>query len=503
MMTSITSSASMVALVQASTTLPIMLFSLLSGAIADSLDRRKVMLSAQIFMLLTSGMLAIFAWTGLITPWLLLGFTFLIGCGTAFNNPSWQATVGDVVPREDLPSAVLLNSVGFNVTRSVGPALGGAIVAAAGAAAAFAVNALSYIGLIVVLLRWQPVHTPRIVPRERLGGAMLAGMRYVSMSPNILSVMLRGFMFGLTAIAVLALLPLVARHLITGGALVYGVLLGAFGVGAVVGAFISRPLRKRLTNEILVRCAFVAFAACAAVTAISASIWITGLALMLGGAAWVLSLSLFNTTVQLSTPRWVVGRALSMYQMASFGGMAAGSWIWGYVAERFSPETALLLAAAGMLFGAALGLKFGLAAATPSNLDPLGRWHEPHVTLDILPQSGPIAITVNYRIAEQEVPMFHVAMADRQRVRRRDGARQWTLMRDMEDPTLWTESFKLATWSDYVRFHTRTTKDDAPIGERIRALHQGDIPPVVKRMLVRHPGRSRIELVDRTPLDIH
>ncbi|MGH6781717.1 MAG: MFS transporter, partial [Sphingomonadaceae bacterium] len=222
LMTSLAKSPALVALVQSSTTLPIMLLSLWAGAVADNLDRRIVMLCAQGFMLAVSLVLALCAWTGVLTPWLLLGFTFLIGCGTAVNGPAWQASVGDMVPRPVLPSAVAYNSMGFNIARSVGPAIGGLIVAAAGPAAAFAVNAVSYIGLIVVLARWRPERPPRLLPRETLGIAMAAGVRYVAMSPTLRTVMLRASLFGIAASAVPALMPLVARDLITGGPLTYG-----------------------------------------------------------------------------------------------------------------------------------------------------------------------------------------------------------------------------------------------------------------------------------------
>ena len=497
LMTSISDSASMVALVQASTTLPIMVFSLMSGALADGFNRRDIILAAQLFMFLVSVGLAVCAWLGLITPWLLLGFTFLIGCGVAFNNPAWQAAVGDIVPRQDVPAAVLLNSVSFNVMRSVGPAIGGAIVAAAGAAAAFAVNAFSYLGLITVLFRWQPERPKNDLPRERLLIAMTTGVRYVAMSPNIAKVLMRGFVFGLTTIVILALLPLVVRHLLQGDALVYGALLGAFGVGAVVGAFVSAPLRERLSNEVLVRWTFVAFALCAAVTAISASAWLTGSVLLLGGGAWVIALSLFNTTVQISTPRWVVGRAMSLYQMAIFGGMAFGSWLWGSIAESYSPGTALLAAAAGMLVGAGVGLRVPLPSRAILNLDPLNRWKEPRVALDIVPRSGPISINVEYQIDEASVPEFLDLMAERHRIRRRDGAQQWTLMRDMENPGVWVERFEMPTWVDYVRLHTRTTQADAPVSDRIRALHRGDGLPRVRRMLIRNTARNRA--VDAEP----
>src|SRR3546814_517417 len=227
LMTALTTSENLVALVQASTALPIMLFSVIAGALADSVDRRKVMLTAQFMMLAASILLTVFAHSGWLTPWLLLTFTFVIGCGTALHNPSWQASVGDVVPRLDLPAAVSLNSAGFNITRSVGPALGGVIVAAAGAASAFAINAMSYFALIYVLLRWKPSLPKNPLPRETLGSAISAGFRYVAMSPNLEKVMFRGFLFGVSAGSVLALLPLVVRDILRGGPLIYGIMFGA------------------------------------------------------------------------------------------------------------------------------------------------------------------------------------------------------------------------------------------------------------------------------------
>ena len=244
MMTSLVGSPQMVALVQASNALPFMLLALLAGAVADNLDRRRVMLAAQCFMLTVSVTLALFAWQGWLTPWLLLTFTFLIGCGTAMNGPAWQASVGEIVRRDQLPDAVGLNSAGFNLARSAGPAIGGAIVAAAGVAVAFLVNAMSYLGLIAVLLRWKPNSAPRLLPREGLFTAMAAGLRYVAMSPNLRTVTLRSCVFGLTANALPALMPIVAKDLVKGGALTYGILLGAFGVGAVLGGLGSVWLRR-------------------------------------------------------------------------------------------------------------------------------------------------------------------------------------------------------------------------------------------------------------------
>jgi MFS family permease len=501
MMTTITDSAHMVALVQASTTLPIMVFSLAAGAVADSFNRRRVMLVAQAFMLTVSVSLTVAAWMGVLTPWTLLAFTFLIGCGVALNNPAWQASVGDMVPRAHLPAAVALNSVGFNLTRSVAPAIGGLIVATAGAAAAFAVNAMSYLGLIGVLYAWRPEVVPSTLPRERLGPAMGTGLRYVAMSPNILKVVLRAFLFGLTAVAVMALLPLVARHLVQGGPLTYGGLLGAFGLGAIGGAFVGGRLREAVSSEWIARLAFLGFAVCAAVLALSPRIWTTAAGMAVGGAAWVLALALFNTTVQLSTPRWVVGRALALYQTAVFGGMALGSWLWGGVAEAHGTSEALLWAAGAMLASGLVGLSLPLPARAELDLDPLNRWTEPEVRLELTPRSGPVKINVEYLIDEADVPRFLDLMAERQRIRRRDGARAWTLLRDLEDPRLWVETYQTPTWLDYIRHNQRRTKADADSVDRLRELHRGPEPPRVQRRIIRQATRFSGEPHPKAPID--
>ena len=485
MMTSIATSSYQVALVQASTTLPIMLFALVAGAIADGFDRRKVMLTAQSFMLVVSVLLAVFTYLGLMTPWTLLAFTFLIDCGTALNSPSWQASVGDMVPRAKVPAAVALNSMGFNITRSVGPAIGGIIVAAFGPAAAFAVNALSYIGLVTVMARWKRDEPASPLPRESLGAAMGAGLRYVAMSPNIGKVLARGAAFGATSGAVLALLPLVARDVVKGDALTYGIMLGAFGVGAVCGALTSMRLRQMLSSETMVRAAFAGFALCSLDCALSTHAWLTAIGLAVGGACWVIALSHFNTTEQMSTPRWVVGRVLSIYQMATFGGIALGSWIWGVVADSHGAPAALIAAAVAMLAGGALGVLLPLPQHTPLNLDPLNRFREPALALDLQPRSGPIAIMIEFIIREDDVPEFLALMTERGRIRRRDGARNWVIARDLEHPDVWLETYHTPTWLDYIRHNTRITQADAAITERIRELHVGPDQPRVRRWIER------------------
>ncbi len=484
MMTSI-GSTQMVALVQASVTLPIMLLSLPAGAMADTFDRRKMMLAAQGFMLTVSVALTLCAWAGLITPWVLLLFTFLIGCGTALNGPAWQSSVGEMVPRADLPGAVALNSMGFNLARSVGPAIGGIIVAAAGAAAAFTVNALSYIGLIVVLLRWKPERPARTLPREGLRVAMGAGLRYGVMSGRIGSVLLRSVTFGFAASAVLALMPLVARHGVSGGPLTYGLLLGAFGAGAVGGAVSTAYLRSRLTNEMMVRWSCLGFAL--ATIAFGLSPWLAAsmAALAVAGAGWVLTLSTFNVTVQLSAPRWVVGRMLALYQVAVFGGMALGSWVWGLAAASEGLPVALCAAGALQILCALIGLRLPLPSTSGLNLEPVSRWTAPDLAVDIQQRSGPIVITIEYIIDESDIDEFLAAMADRRRIHRRDGARHWTLMRDLADPRLWVERYHLPTWLDYIRHNHRITQSDIALTDHARALHRGDGGPRIRRLIER------------------
>ncbi len=503
MMTMITASGDMVALVQTSTALPIMLFSLVSGALADSFDRRRVMLTAQCFMLAVSALLSAFAFFGLLSPWLLLLFTFLLGCGTALNNPSWQASVGDMVPRADLPGAVTLNSVGFNITRSVGPALGGIIVAAAGAAAAFAVNTVSYFALIYALVRWKPSYPVSTLPREALGSAIFAGLRYISMSPNLQKVMLRGLVFGVSASSILALLPIVALELVVGGPLTYGLMLGSFGIGAIGGAVLNARLRERFSSETIVRLSFAGFALSAGIAAYSPISALTCAGLVISGACWVLALSLFNTIVQLSTPRWVVGRALSLYQTVTFGGIAGGSWLWGLAADSYGVANALLLSAVVMLFGIVIGLKFSMPAFASLNLDPLNRFTEPSLGLDITPRSGPVVIQVDYEIDDSDVPEFLMLMGERRRIRIRDGARNWALMRDLEKPGHWTETYHTPTWVEYIRHNQRRTQVDGENTDRLRALHRGEAAPHVHRMIERQAIPPSDDVFFKAHIDLH
>ena len=492
-MTTLTDSQSMVALVTASTSLPIVGLSLFAGVLADNYDRRRIMLVAQMVMLTAASGLTFAAHFGLLTPWMLLAFTFFIGCGTALNNPSWQASVGDIVPREQVPAAVMANGMSFNMMRSIGPALGGLIIVAAGASAAFAMNALSYVALIVALLLWRRTAQPQLLPRERFTRATSAGFHYVSLSPNLLSIILRGLLFGATAVSVQALLPLIARDLLGGSASTYGFLLGFFGLGAVAGALGNARIRNRFDNESIVRSTFLGTALGTLLLASGHSQLLAAIALLICGACWVTTNALLNVSLQLSTPRWVVGRALSFYMMGNATGMVLGSWVWGLVAEAHGLQLALLVSVATILVGALAGYKLPLPEFSTLNLDPLNKFIAPTLAVQLKPQTGPIMITIDFNIGEKDIPAFLEAMSTRRRIRKRDGARRWSLLRDLEQPEIWTEKYYVATWVEYIRHNQRRTVSDAATSETLRQLHQGKNPPRVRRMIERQTVPKQAE----------
>jgi MFS family permease len=499
MMTSIAPSPDMVALVQASTTLPIMLLSLASGATADIWDRRLVMLIAQVAMLTVALALTVITYRGQITPWTLLTLTFLLGCGVALYGPAWQSSVGEQVPRSDLPAAVALNSVSFNIARTAGPAIGGVIVAKAGPPAAFLVNAVSYVSLIVVLCLWRRPRPAPFLPPENMLMAMGAGIRYTRLSPEIRTVLIRGVVFGILGSSIWALMPLIARDLLGGDAVTYGVLLGSFGIGAVLGALVSTVLRKRYTNEVIVRWSTVGFGVGSMLTSISSWHALSMPALMLGGASWVLALSTFNVTVQVSSPRWVVGRTVAIYQMVTFGGLATGSWLSGLVAREFGLARCLLVTGALMAVSAALGKRLPLSQPEGLNLDP-GRTisSESRAQLDRLLDTGPVVVTVEYRIAVEDAEPFRIAMHELRRIRRRDGAKRWSLMQDMTAPEIWIERYHSPNWVEHLRRHHRFTVSDREIERKALDFHQGPEPPHVRHLIERRTDEPVGEMTATT-----
>jgi len=495
MMTSLTDSKQMVALIQSSIHLPMMAFSFLSGVIADSFDRRNVMLFAQAFGMIAAGSLFISAYTEILTPWSLLALSFLVGAGMAMHSPSWQSSIVDIIGnRESLPAAVGLNSMGTNVVRSIGPALGGFLVAAVGTAAAFLFNALTYVFVIAALLIWKSPQRKTKLPREPIVIAVNNGLRYVLMSPNIQRLQLRGFVFGMAAVSANALLPIIVRTELQQTATFFGFLLGCFGFGAVGAALLNPRLRQKFESETIVRMACVATGLALLAIALVPHPAVLSVAQLAAGASWVMALNLFNVTIQLSTPRWVVGRALSLYNTCTFAGMGLGAYIWGTIAAASSSSMALICAAGVVSIGALIGLFLPLPKYGVDNLEPLNRFKEPLIELDITPRSGPIVITLDYEVDQAKVEEFLSIMSERRRMHLRDGAYNWALMRDIENPQHWTERFCVPTWLEYVRHNERRTIADGELGSALRKLINGK--PVIRRQVERQTVTSPEALPD-------
>lgn len=501
LMTSLSGSAEMVALVQTAAGLPVAIFALAAGAIADTYDRRSVMLVALSMTLSVSVILAVCEVTGVLTANLLLALTFLIGCCLALYLPAWQTSVSDQVPREDLPAAISLNSLAFNIARSLGPALGGAVVTIGGAAAAFATNALCYLGLIGVVAAWRrPVKTTNL-PRERILPAMQTGLRYVWLSPRMRAMLVRALAFGFGGSSVNALLPLVARDLIQGGPFTYGLLLGSFGAGSVVGALSMPRLRRGMLGDSVVKYTAAAFGTAAAVVGFSPWMPLTMAALGVAGFCWVLALSTLNVTLQMAAPRWVVGRALASFQMVLFAGVAGGSWVWGRFAEDVALPAALAVSGATLAATMLLGARWRVPQTAADNLEPAAAWTELDLRTEIDPTTGPVILFVEYAVSEERVPGFLNAMAELRQIRRRDGARRWTLLQDLADPEKWIERFESPTWADHLHRHGRGTVADREIEERVMAFHHGVDAPRVRQLIARDPsvGGASAEADEATP----
>jgi MFS family permease len=490
LMTTLAGTPDLVAAVQTATYAPILLFALLAGTLADLWDRRRVLLLAQLWTVLMSVGLAWASGLGLVTPTVLLLFTFLIGAGMALTGPAWQASVREIVPQEELAAAVTLNAIAMNFARAVGPAIGGAVVAAAGAGAAFSLNAASTLALAVALLWWRREVPKDDLPRERVGSAVVTGLRYVAETKGLRAVLARGMVFGLAASAALALLPLVARDRLGGGPLVYGLLLGAFGLGALAGAFLVHRLRQRHGAERVVTALAGVFGGALLVLGLVPSFLpAVAVALALAGAAWLGSFSTFNIAVQMSTALWVQARVLALYQATIFGSMAAGSWLWGEVAGATSLETAHLVAGGLLLLSLALHRRFRLPGGEAPDLRPR-RLPAIELAFPFDREAGPVLVLVEYRVPLPNAGEFVRAMDAVGHVRKRDGAWRWHLFQDTSDAEHWYEAFTVASWLDYLRQRRRGTAADELILDRARGYLDPGFRPLVRRMIARGPETS-------------
>jgi MFS family permease len=493
----------MVALVQTALMLPVALISTPAGAIADMFDRRVVGLVALAIAVFGAVLLTAVAWLGLMTPNLLLALCFTVGSGMALFGPAWQASVSEQVPTQALPSAVALNGISYNIARSFGPAIGGVIVAAAGALAAFATNALAYLPLICVLFLWRRTKEPSRLPPERLARAVISGVRYILNSPSIRVLLVRTLVTGVVGGSVAALMPLATRDLLHGGAQTYGVMLGAFGLGAVTGALNVSALRSRFGAETAIRLCVIMMGVAVAIVALSRSSLITGVVLLFAGAGWTASVTLFNVGIQLAAPRWVAGRALAAYQAAISGGIAIGSWIWGSTAGLVGVKGALLASSVALILSSLLGLWMRMPAVRGPNEQSRDLLEDPEVRLSLTSRSGPIVVEIEYRVSPKKARLFYTVMQHVQLSRKRNGAYGWSIARDLADPELWTERYHCPTWHDYLRQRNRSTDSERALHERANEFHIGPEPIRIHRMLERPVGsvRWKDETPDRSTTD--
>ena len=483
LMTSLTQSSAMVALVQTATSLPVFLVGLPAGALADIVDRRRLLLVTQSWMLAAAALLGVLTLTGATTPWILLALTFVLGLGASLNLPAWQASMPDLVPRADLPSALALNGISVNIARAIGPAMGGLLIAAAGTGAVFLLNAVSFIGVLAVLMRWRRAAGPSLMPTEGLAGAIRAGARYVRYAPRFRAVLVRTGMFILCGSALWALLPLVARRELGLGALGYGVLLGCVGSGAVLGAIVLPRARAALSADALVNGATVLFALAVAAPVLTRRVPLVAAAMGVGGIGWIALMSSFNTAAQLALPSWVRARGVSMYFLVFQGGMASGSALWGTLATHTSDAVALLVAALGLVAGTAASLRWRLGRERQPDLTPSLHWPEPNLVVSPEPDEGPVLVTVEYRVEPERAGEFARAMRRLGRARRRSGAMRWGLFRDAADLKRFVETFLVESWAEHLRQHERVTVSDHAAEEQVRALHEGGEPPVVTHLI--------------------
>jgi predicted MFS family arabinose efflux permease/quinol monooxygenase YgiN len=490
-MTTLAPSPLMVGLMQTAENAPLFLLALPAGALADIVDRRRLLLYTQGWMLVSAVTLGLFTLFGLTTPGVLLLLIFSLGLGSALNAPAWQAIVPELVPRNDLSAAVSLNSVAFNIARAVGPAIGGFVVAAIGSWAVFFLNSLSFIGVLFVLYRWRREPLESISPTERVLGAMRAGVRYVRHEPELKAVLLRTGVFVSCASALWAMLPLVARQQLGLGAFSYGLLLGGLGAGAICGAIILPAARHKVSADSLIISGTILFAA---VTAILATVHIFPLlcvVMLFGGVAWMALMSSFNISVQALVPAWVRARVLALYLLVFFGGMALGSAAWGATATRIGISNALLCAAGALILGLVAAYFFPLrSSGLELDLEPSLHWSEPIVVTEPHPKDGPVLVTVNYQIEPERADEFVEAMREVKRILRRDGAIRWGLFTDTAQPGHYVETFLVESWAEHMRQHARVTNEDRVVQDRARSFHIGDSPPLVTHLIAQEISKG-------------
>ncbi|AGZ44452.1 MFS transporter [Actinoplanes friuliensis] len=473
--------ATYVSLVQTATMLPVLLLALPSGTLADTFDRRRLLLGVQVGLFVVAGSLTALTVLDLMPPALLLTFTFLLGVGQALTLPTWQAVIPEVVPRDELASASALGAVNTNLARSAGPAVAGLLVAHVGVAAVFGLNALSFVIFAVALLRWRRPPESGTGHAERFGPALRAGGRYVRYSPVVRRILLRVLLFVLPGSVIWGLLPLVAEQELNLGSSGYGVLLAALGVGAVLGALLMPKVRERVAPNTLLVVSGVVYGLALFVVALVANVFVVVPVLVLTGLAWMIQVSRMNASLQLFLPNWVRARGFAIYQVVFAGGQAAGALLWGQVTEAFDLRTAYVAAAVLMLAGTATVAWLPLHSQD-GDRSPATWWAEPHLMLEPHLDEGPVLVTATWRVPAENRAAFVAAMQAVRRSRQRTGATRWGLFRDGEQAEEFVEVYQVPTWAEHLRQHEgRLTGSDEREEEKAQALAGG--PPSVSHLL--------------------
>ena len=481
LMVSLGANATLIALTQTASSLPFFLFALPAGAIGDIVDRRKLILYCEYWMVGVASVLAIATIAGFMSPWLLLALTFALSAGDAIETPTWRAVLPELVGKADLAAASALNGIEFNVARAVGPALAGALIAAAGVSAAFVVNVISFIGVIVVIARWTRPAQKRSLPLETLRGATIAAVRYVRHSPVLRFVMLRAGITMFAASGLLALLPSVARTM-SARAIVFGILLGCFGGGAVVGAVVMQEARRRWSLERVAASAVVVLGAMITVAGSVHTLIVLAMVMLIAGAGWIVFISLISALVQALAPDWARARVLAVFILIFQGGLAAGSAAWGALATRIGIPTTLVVAGLSTIATIVLGAVAKLPDAT-ADTTPWNHWRMPAVTDEEASalERGLVLVTARYRVQPEHADGFLRAIQKQGRIRRRDGASWWGVFRDLEQADVFLESFLVASWAEHMRQHDRFTLGDREVESQIREHADGE--PVVRHFI--------------------
>lgn len=491
LVTDLSSSPAAVAMVQAAATLPVFLLAIPAGVLSDMLDRRKLLICVQLLLASVSVCLVILSLIDQHSVASLIMLTFIGGIGVALMGPTWQAIVPELVDKKDFKNAVGLNSLGINIARAVGPALGGLLLASMGAAFTYGVDVLSYAFVIAALLWWKRPATHRDALSERFPGAFRAGLRYARASRELHVVLLRAFLFFAMASSVWALLPLVARQLLNGGPGFYGVLLGAVGVGAIAGAVVMPRLRVYLSADGLLLTSALVTSAVMVLLSLAPPKWLAVSSLLILGAAWITALTTLNGVAQAILPNWVRGRSLAVYLTVFNGALAAGSLAWGVVAQGIGVPLALLSGAVGLAAIGCIAHRIKLPKGE-SDLMPSNHWPEPLTATPVEYDRGPVLIQIEYRVSLADRSVFLKIMARLSAERRRDGAYAWGITEDSADPTLMLEWFQVESWAEHLRQHKRVSKSAADIQEEVLRFHQGEEGPVVRHFLTfNHPHEGR------------